>query len=72
MSALIRCSLGAVLLAVCISAGPTPSPLNDTRPALAPAATAVAYLPPVEVRLRKVHLVRPDLIPYPIAFEVVC
>jgi hypothetical protein len=25
-----------------------------------------------EVRLRKLHLVRPDLIPYPIAFEVVC
>ena len=25
-----------------------------------------------EVRLRKLHLVRPDLIPYPIAFEVCC
>jgi hypothetical protein len=25
-----------------------------------------------EVRLRKLHLVRPDLIPYPIAFEVYC
>ena len=25
-----------------------------------------------EVRLRKLHLVRPDLIPYPIAYEVVC
>lgn len=25
-----------------------------------------------EVRLRKLHLVRPDLIPYPIAFDVVC
>jgi hypothetical protein len=28
-------------------------------------------LPPV-VRLRKLHLVRPDLIPYPIAYEVCC
>jgi hypothetical protein len=28
-------------------------------------------LPP-EVRLRKLHLVRPDLIPYPIAVEVYC
>ena len=25
-----------------------------------------------EVRLRKLHLVRPDLIPYPIDYEVVC
>ena len=26
----------------------------------------------IEVRLRKLHLVRPDLIPYPIAYEVCC
>jgi hypothetical protein len=32
---------------------------------------AAASLPP-EVRLRKLHLVRPDLIPYPIAYEVCC
>ena len=25
-----------------------------------------------EVRLRKLHLVRPDLIPYPIAYEICC
>lgn len=25
-----------------------------------------------ETRLRKLHLVRPDLIPYPIAYEVYC
>jgi hypothetical protein len=25
-----------------------------------------------EVRLRKLHLVRPDLIPYPLALEVYC
>lgn len=25
-----------------------------------------------EVRLRKLHLVRPDLIPYPIMYEVYC
>lgn len=27
---------------------------------------------PFEVRLRKLHLVRPDLIPYPIYFDVYC
>jgi hypothetical protein len=26
----------------------------------------------MEVRLRKLHLVRPDLIPYPLAYEVYC
>lgn len=31
----------------------------------------IAALPP-EVRLRKLHLVRPDLIPFPISFEVYC
>ncbi len=25
-----------------------------------------------EVRLRKLHLVRPDLIPYPISYEIIC
>jgi hypothetical protein len=25
-----------------------------------------------EVRMRKLHLVRPDLIPYPIAYDVYC
>jgi hypothetical protein len=30
------------------------------------------FLRPPEVRLRKLHLVRPDLIPYPIEYEVVC
>ncbi|HEV8292766.1 MAG TPA: hypothetical protein VGP94_12620 [Tepidisphaeraceae bacterium] len=32
---------------------------------------AVAYLHP-EVRLRKLHLVRPDLIHYPLSVEVIC
>jgi hypothetical protein len=26
----------------------------------------------IEVRLRKLHLVRPDLIPYPIHYDVYC
>jgi hypothetical protein len=37
--------------------------------AIPPAGEAVAQ---GEVRIRKLHLVRPDLIPYPIAYEVVC
>ena len=43
----------------------------------APPAGAAAELSPLtavrpEVRLRKLHLVRPDLIPYPIASEIWC
>ena len=34
-------------------------------------ATATVPLPP-EVRLRKLHLVRSDLIQYPICYEVYC
>jgi hypothetical protein len=26
----------------------------------------------IEVRIRRLHLVRPDLIPYPIAYEIIC
>ena len=35
-----------------------------------PADAQALYRP--EVRLRKLHLVRPDLIPYPIAYEFYC
>ncbi|HRK32637.1 MAG TPA: hypothetical protein PLD59_16355 [Tepidisphaeraceae bacterium] len=44
-----------------------------TAPAVEPAASQqqLAGLPP-EVRLRKLHLVRPDLIPFPIAYDVYC
>ncbi|HEX2972122.1 MAG TPA: hypothetical protein VHP11_07305, partial [Tepidisphaeraceae bacterium] len=32
--------------------------------------STVSALP--QVRLRKLHLVRPDLIPYPIVYEAIC
>jgi hypothetical protein len=38
-------------------------------PADAATATSVAAY---QVRLRKLHLVRPDLIPYPVYYEVLC
>lgn len=37
-----------------------------------PQATTPAASNMPEVRLRKLHLVRPDLIPYPIAYDVYC
>jgi len=62
---------GVVLLAIALSAaagGPA-----QARPILADhcAAASSSYFIP-EVRLRKLHLVRPDLIPYPIDVETVC
>jgi hypothetical protein len=62
-----RLSRSALLLAVASlgmlppSTGSAPAAGND----------AVAGIRP-ETRLRKLHLVRPDLIPYPIAYEVYC
>lgn len=46
----------------------TAAPVRD-HATIAPDEAAQAA---VEVRLRKLHLVRPDLIPYPIAYEVCC
>lgn len=61
--------VGLILLVVCLSFGGQPT----SRAALAAARpqTSLTRLPP-EVRLRKLHLVRPDLIQYPIMFEVYC
>lgn len=55
----------------------TASPASPVQaPASQPASNdmhvRIDPLRPPEVRLRKLHLVRPDLIPYPIEYEVVC
>ena len=60
-------------LALCFAAPARPA---ATAPAL-PAGGSDLQQPEVagirpEGRLRKLHLVRPDLIPYPIAYEVYC
>ncbi len=53
-----------------LASGFSPSQGSVTRAAEASPNDVVAA---AEVRaLRKLHLVRPDLIPYPIAYEVVC
>lgn len=57
--------LGAALLTIGSPANPAPVTDQSADPA---GATASAP----EVRLRKLHLVRPDLIPYPIAYDVYC
>ena len=58
-------------LAACLapSSGPSEAPSADVQ--VAPESQELAGMRP-EGRLRKLHLVRPDLIPYPIAYEVYC
>ena len=66
LSALLPALL-AVLPAAQRQTPPLPQPPAAVLPAsdVGPSARSVA-------RLRKLHLVRPDLIPYPLAYEVYC
>jgi hypothetical protein len=61
-------SVGA---AVSVGASAKPAAVRNIPPAISNAPTSVTELPP-EVRLRRLHLMRPDLIPYPLAYEVIC
>jgi hypothetical protein len=72
MASAVR-SIGRFLLIVSILAiiSPAPSPARSSTPQSAAGEQPQAGMYP-EVRLRKLHLVRPDLIPYPIAYEVCC
>lgn len=69
--------LSRLLWTVCVLVASIPAlsgaaqPLE--RPTADPAITvdnSARFLP--SGRIRKLHLVRPDLIPYPIAYEIVC
>jgi hypothetical protein len=59
-----------VLLAGDMTAGPTPATAPASPPAAESLETAALLRP--QTRIRKLHLVRPDLIPYPLAYEVLC
>ena len=58
-------TLVGVLSLASLGNTPQAAPTADQR-----VAQNYYFLP--EVRLRKFHLVRPDLIPYPIVYEVYC
>lgn len=69
----VKYALGLILAAVIApthspaDAAPTPTALPVTVP-----ADAVAAFGPLEVRVRKLHLVRPDLQRFPIPYDTVC
>ena len=60
--------LARSLVLVCVFASAF-GPVREPAPKADRGTDSVAG---AEVRLRKLHLVRPDLIPYPIAYEVIC
>ena len=62
-----RCLVARLAVLTVVACGS----LSATRPA-EPRVEPVEPTVQREVRIRKLHLVRPDLIPYPIAFEVYC
>jgi len=65
----IRFLSRAVAIALLTSAGMIPpAPPARTPTTTSPDELATRY----EVRLRKLHLVRPDLILYPIQYDVYC
>jgi hypothetical protein len=59
-------------IAVLVSLLPGSTPVDSPAAGLIRAGEQFAGRLMPEVRLRKLHLVRPDLIPYPIAHEVYC
>jgi hypothetical protein len=68
----LRCILPALVLPALLGPVAAPAKPAATEGHCRPAAdSATAHVQPT-VRLRKLHLVRPDLIPYPIAYEVYC
>jgi hypothetical protein len=65
----IRFLSRAIAVAILFAAGMIPTAHSSARmPAMNGDSVATRY----EVRLRKLHLVRPDLIPYPIKYDVYC
>ena len=66
----LRCALFAAALFFSASMAPVGQSPVSAPSSANPADSQAVYRP--EVRLRKLHLVRPDLIPYPIAYEVYC
>ena len=69
-SLLILCSILCLSFASSARVQPQQVTSNPARSGIGAMEEQVRVTP--EVRLRKLHLVRPDLIPYPVAFEVYC
>ena len=69
---LARSLLMLAAVAACVTAPASPSDVPYEAPGQGAADQGEFAAMRPEGRLRKLHLVRPDLIPYPIAYEVYC
>ena len=72
LSPVRRFARATVITAACLLLAITTAPVSSSSnadPAIGESPSAAVAR---QTRLRKLHLVRPDLIPYPIAFEVCC
>lgn len=65
--AFVRSTMRLFVLVGALSSGALPAS-SGPKPQPNEATTATFN----EVRLRKLHLVRPDLIPYPVRYDVLC
>jgi hypothetical protein len=63
----LRAAARYVLLTAAVVSNGAPATTIAVTPAREDRSTTVS-----QVRLRKLHLVRPDLIPYPMAYAVYC
>ena len=63
----VRVTAAGMLTLACVSAAPRATVQTN----LPTPENATTRINP-EVRLRKLHVVRPDLIPYPVYYEVYC
>ena len=68
MTAVARLVTRVIVVVGLLTASVTPPPQSSDAASVSGEEATVRS----EVRLRKLHLVRPDLIPYPIAYEVCC
>jgi hypothetical protein len=62
----VRVIAAGLMMIACLSAAP-----QTAQPKVPTGEDATSRINP-EVRLRKLHVVRPDLIPYPVYYEVYC
>ena len=65
-----RMSLVVLLAGLGLMGGSTPASAPATNDATSQLEAITSLRP--EVRLRKLHLVRPDLIQYPLAYDIYC
>jgi hypothetical protein len=69
---LARRLFGRLVLAVLATAMPLSIAPASTQPRSAVPHNALVHHSGAETHIRKLHLFRPDLIPYPLCYEVYC